>query len=301
MRVTFLGNILFLSVGVFLTGCQPQAVNTNVNSANANSNKVNSAVSNSNTNSSNVGNNTVSSVPVEVKEPEQYQAKVTLKIEAEGANQTTALPAVTANVARNASDRVMEFNLPNGEKVIYLDKAGTNYLILPNKKQYAELNKDSIGFDVRRLMMPEQIANQIKAMPGIQRIGEENVNGRAAVKYSYSATASTQTQAGNVSTNSFILVDKETGLPLHSETVSQSQTGANVQGYKGLRLVTDLSDIQPAADSALFVIPPDYQKIDSAQVKAQADLIFNAITLLIGQTLKQMSAPTASPMAPVAP
>ncbi len=289
MRIILIGKAVCLSIGVLLAGCQSQAVNTNVNlvNANANANVVNSNVNSSNMNANANMNTTTSSVAVEAKEPEQYQAKVTLKLETAGENQTTALPAITANVARNSSERMMEFALPNGEKVIYLDKAGTNYLILPNRKQYAELNKDSLGFDVRRMLMPEQIVNQVKAMQGVQRIGEENVNGRAVIKYSYSGTANTQTNAGKVSTDSFILVDKETGLPLRSETVSQSQTGANVQGYKGLRLVTDMTDIKTIAEPTLFAMPTGYQKIDSEQVKAQTDMIFNAVTLLLGQALKQ--------------
>ncbi len=297
MRVTFFGKAVVLSgsVGFLLTGCQPQAINTNVNLANANANVVNSSANSSNTNANANMNTTTSSVTVETKEPEKYQAKVTLKLEAAGENQTTALPTITANVARNSSERMMEFALPNGEKVIYLDKAGTNYLILPNRKQYAELNKDSLGFDVRRMLMPEQIVNQVKSMQGVQRIGEENVNGRTVIKYSYSGTANTQTNAGKVSTDSFILVDKETGLPLRSETVSQTQTGANVQGYKGLRLVTDMTDIKTSVEPTLFTLPTDYQKIDSEQVKAQTDMLFNAVTLLLGQALKQvqpMNSPT---------
>lgn len=284
-----------LTATLALTGCQPPTANTaNANSSNAGGNTANSANTNSNSANANIGG-PVSSVPVETKEPEQYQAKVTIKFEATGTNQTSQLPALSANVARSSTDRVMEFVLPTNEKIVFLDKAGTNYLILPNRKQYAVLDKDSLGFDVRRMMMPEQIVNQAKAMPGVQKIGEENVNGRPAVKYSYNATTNTQTQAGQVSTDSFILIDKETGLPLHTETVAQSQTGANVQGYKGLRLVTDMSDIKTTPDAAMFNLPTDFQKIESEQVRSQVDLLFNAVTLIIKQALQQAQQPNANP------
>ena len=198
----------------------------------------------------------------------------------------------------------MEFTLPTNEKVIYLDKGGMNYVILPGRKQYAELTKEALGFEVRRLMMPEQIVQQVKAIPGVRLVGEESVNGRTAVKYAYSGTASTQTQAGTVATESFVLVDKETGLPVRSETVSQTQTGANVQGFKGLRILTEMTDIKTAPDSNLFNLPTDYQKIDPEQVKAQATLVFNAIAALIGQAMQQAqpqqqapaTSPTASPV-----
>jgi hypothetical protein len=214
----------------------------------------------------------------------------------------TALPAISANVARNAADRRMEFNMPNGDKIVYLDKDGTTYLLLPNRKQYAILDKESMGFEVRQLMMPEQIVNQVKAVKGVERVGEENVNGRAVIKYRYGAVTNTQTQAGQVQTESFLLIDKETGLPLHSETVSQSQNG-NVQGYQGLRFVTEMSNIKMETTPDLFAVPSaDYQKIDSAQVKSQVELIFNAVGLLLKQTLNSAQANqnsntnTAAPM-----
>ncbi|HQU81854.1 MAG TPA: hypothetical protein PKY59_01940 [Pyrinomonadaceae bacterium] len=292
-RFVFFTAVLFSGISAF-TGCQPQAGNMNANMANTNANVSNSLTNTANTNAANA--NTVSSVTVETKEPEQYSAMVALKMEATGENNTAQLPAIGANVARNGADRRMEFTLPTGEKIVYLDKNGTNYAIFPNRKQYAELNQESLGFEVRRLLMPEQIVNQVKAMQGVQRVGEENVNGRQVVKYAYSGTANTQTQAGNVATESFILIDKETGLPLHSETVSQSQTGGNVQGYKGLRFVTDMTDIKTTVDPTLFNPPTDFQKIDAEQVKAQANLIFNAVAALIGQAMKQAQ-PNPSPMA----
>jgi len=191
----------------------------------------------------------------------------------------------------------MEFTLPNNEKVIYLDKGGMNYVILPNRKQYAELTKEALGFEVRRLLMPEQIVQQVKAIPGVRLVGEETSNGRTVVKYAYSGTANTGTQAGTVGTESFILVDKETSLPLRSETVSQSQSGGNVQGVNGLRMVTEMTDIKTTPDASVFALPSDFQKIDAEQVKAQANLIFNAAAAIIGQVIKQAQAPAPSPSA----
>ena len=110
-----------VAVAAGLAGCGAQGVGTNVNLANTSTNTVNTMVNvNANTNSA------ASSVAVETKEPEQYQAKVTLKLEALGAQQTTALPTLSASVARNAVDRRMEFTMPAGVRIVYLDIAGTN-------------------------------------------------------------------------------------------------------------------------------------------------------------------------------
>jgi hypothetical protein len=279
---------------LFLVGCQPQTGNVNTNLVNTNVNISNSFNNSNSYTNTNVATTNSTATISETKEPEQYQAIVQLKLEATGEKNATALPAISANVARNSADRRMEFNMPNGDKVVYLDKAGTTYLLLPNRKQYAILDKESLGFDVRQLMMPEQIVNQVKNVKGVERVGEENANGRAVIKYRYGAVTNTQTQAGQVATESFFLIDKETGLPLHSETVSESQ-GGNVQGYKGLRIVTEMSDIKTVTTPELFAVPTDFAKIDASQVKAQADLIFNAVALLINQTMKSaQSNPTAN-------
>jgi hypothetical protein len=273
---------------LFVAACQPPA-GGNVTANRSNTNAA-SPAGNSNPNP------VTSTTTVETREPEQYQAAIDLKFEAIGDQKAAPMPAIGAIVARNGADRRMEFNLPGGEKVVYLDKGDTHYMLLPNRKQYAELNKEALGFEVRKMLMPEQIVGQVKTMKGVERIGEENLNGRQVVKYRYGAAADTKTKAGTVETESYIIVDKETGLPLRSETLSQSQSGANVQGYKGLRFVTEMSDIKTEAPSALFEVPEGYQKIDPEQVKSQAKMIFDAAVLIIGQALKQ-----GQPYAPAQP
>ena len=267
----------------FAFGCAGSAVNNNVNLVNTNANLSNTFNSNTNMNAINA-NSSVSTTGVETREPDQYQATVTLKMEAVGTAQQTALPTIAANVARSGTDRRMEFNLPNGEKVVYIDKAGTNYLLLPNRKQYAELNRESLGFEVRQMMMPEQIVKQAQSQRGVERVGEETVGGRTVVKYRYGTVTNTQTQAGQVATDSFLLVDKETGLPLRSETVSSAQ--GSYQGYNQIRFVTEMTNINANATPDMFTVPTDYQKVDAEQVKAQVNLVFNVVGQIISQMMQ---------------
>jgi len=266
--------------------CQSPGTNTNVSVKTA---------TNANTNVNTNTNSSASSTTITASEPNEYQANVKLTLETTGQGQKATLPTLGAMVARSGADRVTEFALPTGEKVIYLDKGGMNYVILPNRKQYAELTKEALGFEVRRLLMPDQIVNQVKAIPGVRLVGEETVNGRQVVKYAYSGSANTQTQAGTVSTESYVLVDKETGLPVRSETVSQSESGANVQGVSGMRMITEMTDLKTTPDPNIFTLPTDYAKIDPEQVKAQANLIFSAVAALVGQAMKQAQAPPVSP------
>lgn len=290
-RISF--GISLCICALLLAGCgaQPASntmVNVNANAANTNTN---GSVANANT----TGTNSLDSV----KEPTEYQATVSLKLEAVGDQRRSTMPTLGANVSRSGNDRRMEFTMPAGGRVVFLDKGGANYLILPDKKQYAELNQEALGFEVRRMMMPEQIVEQVKAIPGMKFVGEEMYNGRTVQKFSYGAVADTQTQAGQVSTESFLLVDKETGLPLRSETQSQSQSGGNVQGFSGVRIITELSDIKTDTDPLMFEQPPaDYQKIETSQVRAQVDMIFNALASFVGQMMRQnqpSSSPASSP------
>lgn len=277
--LVFIASILLLMVG-----CTVETGNTNTNRVNENVNLANTFNNNTNINSNvNANVNTITLIP-ETREPEEYQGIIQLKLQATGDNKMTNLPTLQANVARSGADRRMEFNLPNGDKVVYLDKAGTTYVIIPTRKQYGILDKETLGFDVRQLMMPGEIVDRVKNARGIERVGEENVNGRQVIKYRYDSTANTQTKAGQVETDSFILIDKETGLPLHSEIVSRAENG-NVQGYKGLRVITEMKDIKTDVTPELFAVPTDYQKIQVEQLKSQVEAVFNAIGLLLQQAL----------------
>ena len=289
MRNTVLtrGTVLFLGLVLF-TSCGVPTGNTNLSAVNTNSN-VSNSVSNSNLNAV-----STTATSIDTREPEQYQATVKLGLETMGNNaQRTSLPTLAANVARSGNDRVMEFNLPTNEKVIFLDKGGKNYVILPGRKQYAELTKEALGFEVRRFLMPEQLVAQAKGLTGMRLIGEETQNGRQVVKYAYQAAANTNTAAGTVATESQLIVDKETGLPLRTETVSQAQGGANVQGMNTVRVVTEMTDIKTSPDQALFELPADYQKIDPETVKTNINLIFSAVAALVGQAMNQ-GAPAAN-------
>lgn len=306
MRRPYLQDCSILSI-VFVTltaaGCGAPTGNSNLTTVNTNAN-ISNSLANSNLNTS----TTVTGTTVDTREPDQYQATVKLSLETMGqANQKTAAPTIAANVARSGNDRMMEFNLPTNEKVIFLDKGGMSYLIFPSRKQYAELTKEALGFEMRRMMMPEQLVNQAKALAGMRLIGEENMNGRQVTKYAYQSATNTQTAAGTVATESYLIVDKETGLPLRTETVAQSQNGGNVQGMNGARVVTEMTDIKTTPDPSLFELPTGFAKIDPETVKTQVNTIFQIVASVVGQMMQQaqpaanansntMTAPTATPV-----
>lgn len=288
----FLVLMIVFSCAVALTAtCDMQQGVSNANLANSNVNVSNHA----NMNMANT--NSTSSVTVsEAAEPSEYQANIAVKLEALGNQQKTTAPTLSAKVARKGTDRRMEFIMPAGGHVVYLDKGGKNYLILPDMKQYAELNQESMGFEVRRMLMPGEIVQQVKSVPGVERVGEEKYNGRDVIKYRYGNITDTQSQAGQVATESFLYVDKETGLPLHSETLSQSKSGGSVQGYSGVRIITEISDINTTTTPDMFAEPTGFQKVENEQIRAQVNMIFNSMGQFLAQMMNQAQpAPSGSP------
>jgi hypothetical protein len=284
-----------IASAVLLTSCagtpapSNTVVSTNMNAA--------SPAVNTNSNS-----NSTTTSAIDTREPDNYQATVTIKLEAMGGQSPVSMPTLGAKVARNGNDRRMEFTGPVGGRIVYLDKGDNQkYLILPDKNQYAEVNQDSTGFEIRRMMMPAEIVKQVKATTGLQLVGDDTLNGRAVSKYRYASNTNTGTPAGNVNTESYLYVDKETGLPLRSETTSQAS--GNVKGYNAIRIVTEMSDISTSTTPDMFAVPTNMQKIEADQVRAQVNVLFQALAAVVGQLIQpgQTAVTTSSPAASATP
>jgi hypothetical protein len=286
--------VLAISIIVFaMSGCSrgPEA-NANINT-NINTNT--STVANTNTNAN------INAAPstLAAREPDTYRATLVFTAETEGGEKTVGIPALSAEVARSGEDRRVSFKLPDGSDLVYLDHAGTPYAILPGRKQYAELTPAATGFQLHKLMTPGQLVAYLDRLQGIQPVGDETVNGRAAQKYRYARTENTKTSAGEVHTESFVYVDKETGLPLRAELFSEAS--GNVQGVKGAKIVAEMRDITTNVDPALFQVPAGFSKVSEQQVRAQVDAITNTIAAVLRTLLTNMNtappppSPTATP------
>ena len=170
----------------------PKNANSNANSnVNANSN-TSSATTNTNTSSADSGSS------INTREPDKYAATLVFSIETQGGDKAIGIPQLSLQVARSGDDRRLEFKLPDGSPLIYLDHDNRHFVILPARKQYAELNKESTGVQFHKLLTPGQLVESLKNVRGLQRAGDETYNGRAAEKYQYSKAAQTNTKAGEV-------------------------------------------------------------------------------------------------------
>ncbi len=278
------------------SACQP-ATNTNTN-ANLTVN-ANSAPANVNANVS-----TAPTTGIAAREPEQYRATLVLSAETEGGQKTIGIPTLSAEVARSGADRRVSFKLPDGSDLIYLEKGGLHIVIAPGRKQYAELTPEATGFQLHKLMTAGQLVSRLETLKGVERVGEETITGRIAEKYRYATTRNTGTQAGEVSAEAFVFVDKETGLPLRAELFTEAS--GNVQGVKGAKIVAEMRDINTNVDSSLFEVPAGFSKVPPEQVKQQINAVTNAAAALVKALLSSVATPgsatpSASPTATSSP
>src|SRR6266545_4543800 len=178
---------------------------------------------------------------IAAREPEKYQAVLVLSAETEGGEKTIGIPSLSAAVARNGADRRVAFKLPDGSDLIYLEQGNMHIAIMPGRKQYAELTPEATGIQLQKLMTPGQVISYLEKLKGVERVGDDIMNGRPADKYRYALSTNTSTSAGQVNTEAFFYVDKETGLPLRVDITSEA-TG-DVKGVKGAKIVAEMRDI----------------------------------------------------------
>lgn len=281
---------LLVAATLFIYACKPVTEsNVNVNS-NANAN------SSANTNMSSPPEST--GATINTREPEKYSATLTFSIETDGGDKAVGIPSLNMMVARSGGDRRVEFKLPDGTPLVYLDHNDRHYVVLPSRKQYAELTKEATGVEMHKLLTPGQLVEDLKKIQGLERAGEAPIDGRSADKYRYSKTANTNTKAGEVKAEAFVYVDKETGLPLRAELLAESS--GDVKGVRAARVVAEMRDIKTEVDAKTFEPPADFAQVAPEKVRQQIDTLTGAITAILKAMMSGASA-TATPTASVTP
>src|SRR6266496_4474081 len=134
---------------------------SNANVASANSNMANESIS-----------------VIAAREPDKYRATLVFTAQTQGGEKTIGIPTLSAQVARSGADRRVSFKLPDGSDLIYLEHAGSQYVVAPARKQYAELTPEATGFQLYKLMTPGQLVAHLDRLKGIEAVGEESVDGR---------------------------------------------------------------------------------------------------------------------------
>jgi hypothetical protein len=272
---------------VVLSSCAPPTGNNNSGGL---------GNTNSNANSANTNNVAGTDSAIETREPDVYQAKITFSAETIGEQKGT-IPQLSVDYARNLADRRFAFNVPGAGPVVYLDVKDKRYVILPDRKQYAELTPEATGgLQLPSSLTPAEIVARLKTTKGYQSAGEDTLNGRAVIKYKFAGSKPTNSAAGTVSAESFIYVDKETGLPLRSETVTEAAN--EVKGVKGIKLVTEMSDIQTKVDLSSFELPTGLAKVSVEEIKQKVETTVRLALALLAQMRQDQGAATAASPSP---
>lgn len=277
-----LGTIFSLALLFSSVACQPVPNST----TNANTRPANSKTRGANANSESATNG----ITINAREPEKYSATLQLSIETEGGDKATDTPSLSVQVARNGEDRRVEFKLSDGTPLIYLAYHSHHFVIVPARKQYAELTQEAAGGQMQKLMAPDQLVEDLKGLTGAERAGEGPMNGRTAEKYRYRAATNANTKA-----EAFVYVDKETGLPLRAEKLPQSSAGA--KGVKTTRVVIEMRDIRTEIETSLFEVPAGYAPVAPEKVRQQID----ALASELAASLKTMMSGAANPAASASP
>lgn len=249
----------------------------------ANANAAATASENANTNAS-ATPSVASTTPIPNREPERYTMKMIISgqmnVETHAGSGQWEI-----DFARMDAQRRWAIKLPTiNQEIIYLERPGLKYIILPSRSQYIEVTPEALGFSLGNMLTPAAIIERLSTRPH-EELGSEPVNGRPALKYKFTGATDTGTRAGTVQADSFIYIDQETGLPLRVDLSAAASGGASARGLLETR------DIHLNPDAALFDVPTGYKKVTTEQLKqALQDLIsfIRAVAPYIGQ---QMTAP----------
>jgi hypothetical protein len=262
----------------------------------ANSNSTSTATANANLSATNANMSTTPAAATgdwaaSVKEPDRYSVTMTISGQGQANQRQATLPPQQIQFARNAGDRRWALNLPNPiGPVIYLEKSGLKYLILPGRNQYVELKPEELGFQLGSVLTPSAMVERLKPRAQYEQVGTETLNGRPAIKYRFVGAADTKTQAGTVQSDSFVYMDQETGLPLRADLNFSSTSGAVATGT----IMTE--NIQMNPDPALFEVPTGMKKTETAELKQQVQNFVGTVQLLV-QMMKQQTGAAPPPPA----
>lgn len=213
-----------------------------------------------------------STPPFSTREPERYQARVILRSSLRA--QPSASPdqnggaSTETFIARDGESRREDYELMPGVKVSELQVKAGHFLLVPAKKLYAELKPGAgLEMDVQAGetasdFSPERLVNEAHAGTVYQKLGAEEVNGRAATKYRVTIAGRTD-KDGGAAVESLIWIDDALGMPIKYETTSGSRDKSAAM-YS-----MELVDIKQEAEPGLFELPQDYRKVAVKELSAQ--------------------------------
>lgn len=166
-------------------------------------------------------------------------------------------------IARDG-DRRREDYETDGGTISFLQLPNGTYLLLPEKKLYAEWKMDAGGArdaqtaNAEPVLPPDKLLNEARPQSHYEKLGTENINGRETVKYRVTVRGQMGT-AKDIAIESLIWVDETLGMPVKSELSSPN----------GAKVSMELRDITETIDERVFTLPQDYRKVEAKEILAQ--------------------------------
>ncbi|HYO91516.1 MAG TPA: hypothetical protein VEQ40_07765 [Pyrinomonadaceae bacterium] len=247
--------LLLLTLALFGASCKRSGTDGNANT-------------NSAAGSTSVAEETSTTPPFSTKEPERYQATMVITSSLGEQSNIPGMAGLTTKqmmVARDGDKRRVDLELFPGAKVAYLQTAAGRYMLVPDKKVYAEFNPGGASDPSKNLssgFSPDELLNQSSGGARYEKLGAENVNGRSTVKYRVTVTGKTG-EAKSATTESLIWIDESLGMPVKSETTLGGGGNANSKYSMELR------DLKQEVDQSVFELPTDYRKIDYKDIQRE--------------------------------
>lgn len=249
-RFTFL---LLLACLIASSACKQSDVGGNNSNANGNSSG---------------GSASVSSVPpFSTKEPERYQATMVITGDVNEQSSAADFNNQQMFIARDGERRRVDYGLKQGAKLSYLQLPDGLFLVLPAQKIYAEIKPgedagtQALPAGEAEDFSPDKLLNESQAGARYEKLGAEDLNGRATTKYRVTSVAQTS-EAKATAVETLVWVDESLGMPIKSETVSKGE------GAREGKFTMELRDIKQEVEASLFELPQGFKKVDAREIYA---------------------------------
>lgn len=224
---------------------------------------------NTNGNSSNETASISTTPPFSTKEPERYQALMVINGSINEPSAQTAGVSDFNNqqmfIARDGERRRVDYAVRDGVKLTSLQLPDGLFLVLPADKIYAKLATGeesaapNLSIGEAEDFSPDRLLHETNAGARYEKLGAEDLNGRATMKYRVTTVAQTS-EAQETAVETIVWVDETLGMPIKSETTS-TREGARVGNFS-----MELRDIKQEVDAHVFDLPQDYKKVDAREI-----------------------------------
>jgi hypothetical protein len=199
-----------------------------------------------------------STPPFPTKEPDHYRATRTISQTEPGGKTIT----IKTNILRAGPSRREELESPDSPTLVYLEKAGERFLLLPDAKIYSTVDAQfampgSLD-DNATESSPDRVLHTEAIQTTYQKLPDEVLEGKSVGKYKVTVNANTGRSVSNSVT--LVWVDEKLGMPVKTEMSSTN----------GSRTTMQLSAISLEVNAADFEIPAGYKKVATHELLGHA-------------------------------